>query len=395
MLSIISTVGTTVFGKPGTALSDAAIQFENSSPPKIEQIISGKSFPGQEIYQQALNDLNAQSVTFLRRATAEINAIEGIQAAHGVSSGNEFYFLASQTPRGMLAARILADFCVAHYSASKSEARKIDGLQIKDTHAFRLTGLPYLVKTVYDLLEDAKAKRLIAVINPTGGFKAAIPYLTLVGMLRQTQKVEVSCIHETSTELISLAGLPIALDFESIKEFVPVLEACNAEQADGIDRTSLAKGLGLSRHEPVEDHRLWSLFEQYDNDHYILSGLGSIALAELNARGKKQQVWLSKQAIDAFEKTKPGSIARQNYTTILNRIHDPNNRVDPYRHTYKGSDFPAYKYKGDERLFYYEHPEGYILILELTRHVSDANYSYETEPKQLENYSPYHPWEIT
>ncbi|MHB8625295.1 MAG: hypothetical protein ACYDBJ_01635 [Aggregatilineales bacterium] len=181
MLSIISTVGTTVFGKPGTALSDAAIQFENSSPQKIEQIISSKTFPGQDIYQQALNDLNAQtSVAFLRRSTAEINAIEGIQAAHGINQGNEYYFLASQTPRGMLAARVLADFCQDHYSASKREVRKINGLQVKDTRKFRLTGLPFLVQTVYELLDDAKDKRLIAVINPTGGFKAAIPYLTLV-----------------------------------------------------------------------------------------------------------------------------------------------------------------------------------------------------------------------
>lgn len=392
MLSIISTVGTTVFGRPGTPLNDAVRQFESSAPKGIEKIITSQTFPGTDIYIQARKMLEAQTnVSFLRRSTAELNAIEGIHEANGVSAGNEYYFLASDTASGMLAARVLADFCKEKYSATESKPHRINGLQVKDTRAFRLTGLPYLVQNVYELLDNAKQKHLAAVINPTGGFKAAIPYLTLVGMLRG---VNVSCIHETSEVLISLAQLPIALDLEQIKGIAPVLMECQAEQTDGITREALAKGLGLTRNDLIGEHPLWSLFEQLDSEHYILSGLGSIALAELNARNKKQKVWLSKQAADAFEKSKPGSGARQNYTTILNRIHDPNNRVVPYRHSYKGTDFPAFKYKGDERLFYYEHPEGYILILELTRHVSDKDYSYEIVPSDdLSSYSPYQLWE--
>lgn len=396
MLSIISTVGMTVFGPSQTPLNNAVREFEKSHPRDIERIPNGKPFPGEAIYQQALDDLKAKKGEFLRKTCAEINAIEAIHDVRNVRFGNEYHFLASQTPTGMLASRVLADFCKERYQASVVSVNVIQGLQVQEARAFRLTGLPFLVQTVYRLLDDAKNKRLIAILNPTGGFKATIPYLTLVGMLRQSDGVEVSCIHETSTELITLAGLPIALDLATIQKISSLLERCDAEQLTGIDRTALAEGLGLSRQELIENHPLWSLFEQFDSEHYILSGLGSIALAELRARAKKQPVWLSKQASERLEHDfKPGSEARRNFETILNRIHDPANRVDPYRHTYKGCDFPAYKYKGNERLFYYEHPDGYVLILELAQHTSDSNLSYDRIPGDLRNYLPTKSWERT
>jgi len=398
VLSIISTVGTTVFGRYDSPLAVAVRDLEASKPSDadIVRILNSNTFPGYEIYRQALADLKAKSVEFLRRASAEVNAIEGIQNQHNVPLGNEYYFLASHTASGALAARVLADFCNEHYQASRSEARLIQRLQVTDARGFRLIGLPYLIQTVYGLLEDARQKRLIAVLNPTGGFKAAIPYLTLVGMLRQSQGVEVSCIHETSHELITLAGLPVALDLANIKKIEPLLRACEDAQETGIERDKLANGLGLSRNQLIEEHPLWSLFEQFDSDHYILSGLGSIALAELRARAKDQEVWLSRQAVERLEKDfKPGSEARQNFETILNRIGSPENRVDPYRHTYKGSNFPAYKYKGNERLFYYEHEDGYILILELAQHISDLDWRYDRVPTQLTDYAPYRRWQRT
>jgi hypothetical protein len=256
-----------------------------------------------------------------------------------------------------------------------------------------LEGLPFLIQKVYDLIKKARNDRFTPVINPTGGFKAAIPYLTIIGMI---QKVDVGLIHETSKELITLAGIPITFNIAAIKKIASLLEKCDEKQENGISRSELAQGLGLSRSESVEDHIFWSLFEQFDSDHYILSGLGSIALAELRAQAAEQTVWLSKQAAERLERDfKPGSEARQNFETMLNRIHDPANRVDPYRHTYKGCDFPAYKYKGNERLFYHEHPKGYILILELAQHVSDNNWSYDRVPGKLADYSPQKRWERT
>jgi putative CRISPR-associated protein (TIGR02619 family) len=393
MLSIISTVGLTVFGGYQTPLNSAAREFEQSNPRDIRKIVSDKTFPGEEIYRQALADLQAKSGDFLRKACAEVNAIEGIHATNNVRAGNVYHFLASDTPSGLLAARVLADFCKEHYQATEAKVHLIQGLQVKDERGFRLTGLPSLVQKVYECLNEAKSQHLTAFLNPTGGFKAAISYLTLVGMLRQKDGVKVSCIHETSTQLITLGGLPVALDLAAIGKIAALLEECDAEQESGLSRPRLMQGLGLNRNEMVEDHPFWSLFEQFDSEHYILSGLGSIALAELRSQARLSEVWLTHQALERLNKEfKPGSVARQNFETIFDRLRDPLNRVDPYRHTYKGSSFPAFKYKGNERLFYHENADGSVWVLELAQHVSDSDYSYDRIPAALTDYTPAQRW---
>ncbi|MGQ9908249.1 MAG: hypothetical protein ACUVS2_05360 [Candidatus Flexifilum sp.] len=394
MLSIISTTGTSVFGPRGTPLNTAIQDFKVRESRDLAAIASSRTFPGEEIHKQALADLKAKSGDFLRRACAEINAIEGIHLEHGVKLGNEYHFLASQTAAGVLAARVLADYCREVYQASNASVIIIDGLQVDKAQLFRRTGLPYLIQTVYNLLDEAKRKQLKAILNPTGGFKAAIPYLTLVGMLRRTDKVEVSIIHETSPELITLSGLPIALNISEIKQYRRVLEDCAAEQQKGLEPDKLKQGLGLSENEQIEDHEFWSLFEQFD-DGYILSGLGSIALQELRSRERLSKVWLSKQAYDRLnEEFRQGSRSRENFEIIFRRIADPDYRVPPYRHEYSRSRFPAYKYKGNERLFYHEQKDGSVLILELALHISDNNWSYDRIPENLENYHPSYEWNV-
>ncbi|MFQ3568283.1 MAG: putative CRISPR-associated protein [Aggregatilineales bacterium] len=395
MLAIISTVGTTVFGQPRTPLNEDVRKFRERRPSATElsNILNSKDFEGRAIYEQALAELSVKPVDMLRRSVAELNAIEAIHERHNVRRGNAYYFLASETPDGMLAARVLADFCRERYEASESTATKIDGLQVADPRKFRLTGLPYLVQTVYRFLESAKAKKLTPILNSTGGFKAAIPYLTLVGML---QGVEVSTIHETSDVLITLETLPITLDLEAIREIEDILEELDQAQENGLSYDRLARGLKLGHNQPIEDHPLWSLFEPYD-DNYILSGLGSIALEELRAAKRKiQPVWLSQQAYERLQKDFPeGSEARRHFKEIFDRLKRPDYRKDPWRHEYKGAKFPAYKYKGNERLFFHEHSDGYVLVLELAQHVSDHDQSYDRVPGELSAYDKFWEWQGT
>lgn len=387
MLSIISTVGTSVFGRPGTALADAAREFDVHHS-DFYAIQAKDSFPGYDIYQQALDDLRAKRIDFLRKACAEINGIEGIHQSHGVAQGNEYYFLATYTAPGILAARVLADFCQEKYQATKTRVEIIQGLQVKDPRKFRLTGLPSLVQKVYELLDAAKLSHLIAVLNATGGFKATIPYLTLVGMLRQAQGVEVSCIHEFSDELITLASLPIRLDIEVIKSIQPLLEKCDEGE---IDRGTLLSGLGLGHHDPIETHSLWSLFEHFDGDYYILSGLGSIALAELRARSERMPVYLSKQAADRYAKSVNGSEEQRNFEKILNNIHDAQLRQNNV-HTYpNAANALVYKLgRQKERAFYLEKGD-HILVIELCGKKNESE--YDVEPLPAREYSEFKLWE--
>jgi|GEM_PF-828116 len=397
-LSIISTVGTSVFGRPQTPLNEAMKALKVTDSSEISNVVSRPNFLGDHIYQQALAQLHVQGKDkgFLRAATAEINAIEGIHEAKQVLPvGHEYHFLATSTIAGALAARTLADFCKEHYQAAKSKVHVITGLQIEDDNIFRRVGLPSFVQTVYSLLKEAKENQSMVVLNPTGGYKAAISYLTLVGMLRQSQDVQVCYIHETSKSLITLAGLPVTLDLNSVQPYKAILEQCDKSQDTGLARSIVFEGLGLTANDRLSEHPCWSLFEQYGENHFMLSGLGSIVLAELNELARCQPVWLSKQAAARYDSEyKSGSIARSNFDTIFNRIGDPDNRVPPYFHPYKGSKYPAFKYRGNERLFYKEFENG-VLILELAQHKSDINYSYDRVPDENTDYTPYRAWTRT
>lgn len=363
MLSIISTVGTTVFGKYESPLATKMRELENEnlSHVDIAKIKTGKFESAEPIFEQALADLKAKSGEFLRRATAEINAIEGVHDLNNVRSGNEYWFIASHTASGVLAARVLAAFCAEHYQATHSEVAIIQGLQVKDARAFRLTGLPMLVKKLYELIDSAKAKHFRVVLNPTGGFKAAIPYITLVGMLRQSQGVQVSLIHETSTELITLADLPISLNINAIAQIRALLEQCDAEQNKGVPQDEVVRGLGLTRREMVENHPLWSLFEQFDSNHYILSGLGEIALKELQTSAR-QTVWLSKQAHERF------SASDNNLQAQLTRIFEQMRDTEWVKlnlHATNKDKLKILKPSGAERPLFYYQDDGSLVIADI------------------------------
>lgn len=388
MLSIISTVGTTVFGAYGTPLNTAVKQFEQSQPKDIRRIIDGRSFPGEEIYQQALADLKAKAGSFLRKACAEINAIEGFHTKHGVALGNHYHFLASQTATGILAARVLRDFCLERYQASHADVRLVQGLQVQDERKFRLEGLPFLIQVIYEVINDAQKKRLTVVLNPTGGFKAAIPYITLVGMIRH---VEVGLIHETSEELITLAGLPITLDLDEISTISAVLEECEQEQQEGMRQAKLANDLGLAPNELIESHPLWSLFEQLNSERYILSGLGTIALEELRARMKQPRVFLSKQAAERYDQL--DKVQQEKFNRYFSRLREPGwieqKRHDEFKNP--GGATAIKPGKVDERLFIYELDDGAILVAELAFHL--PNNSYDRVPQHRKDYDVYRLWE--
>jgi putative CRISPR-associated protein (TIGR02619 family) len=382
MLSIISTVGTTVFGGFGTVLSNEVKKLSDSrqwTSADIAKIVSEKAFPGDDIYGQALADLDAkQTPEFLRRACAEINAIEGIHADHNIHRGNSYYFLATDTFQGVLAARVLADFCRECYEVNSAEVLRVEGLQVQDERAFRLLGLPSLIQTIYRILDDTANARMTAILNPTGGFKAAIPYMTLVGMIRG---VKVALIHETSQSLITLAGLPITLDLEKIAQYRELLEIFDSEvaQQDGVGSDQLREALKLSRTDSIEQHPLWSLFERYESNHYILSGIGYIAREELRKRASRKRIYLSKQAAERLD-----SLDRTNQTSFeryFARLHEPG-WIDSHRHDEVHNDGDAVAIKPgnvDERFFIYLEGDS-ILIAELAYHQTNGSYDRTPRP---------------
>ena len=101
------------------------------------------------------------------------------------------------------------------YFGENCEIKEIKGLQIEDKHRFENEGL-------YNFIEFFKTlnkKELI--FNITAGYKAFIPYLTIIG---QIYNIPIKYIFEESDNLISIPQLPIGFDDKIADLYLPYLD---------------------------------------------------------------------------------------------------------------------------------------------------------------------------
>lgn len=116
--------------------------------------------------------------------------------------------LPSDTPEGRFCAEQLAAYYMPLVREVKQETLKALGYA-----GFAEQGLRSLIDTVFKLYRNYRDRSEIVFVA-TGGFKAEIAYLNLIGALLQ---VEVVYIHEQFRELVRLPRLPLTWDLSFIE----------------------------------------------------------------------------------------------------------------------------------------------------------------------------------
>jgi putative CRISPR-associated protein (TIGR02619 family) len=388
---VILTTGTSVFGNAPKGIQDDGRAFGKRKDIDIDAICGDSTFEGQALYEQALNYLHSQSnaIEIIRRASAELNSLSRIldRTHHG---SHQLHFLATDTPDGSLAARIIADFAKAHFRVEVSKVHRVQGLQVEDGHKFQRDGIRNLIGIIYDILNDASPGTYRRVIYPTGGFKSVVPYLTLIGMIEP--EIEISYIYETSSELITLGRLPFKLDIDLLENAYLALK----RGRDLIYENELRELLKIAENEPIEGHPAWALFS-YEEDQGLrlfgTNGLGNIVLRHYEALASKAKVYLSRQANERYKTEKQkGSEAAKRWKQILDNISDRTWR-DQHRHEYKTCKFPAAKLSRTQyRAFYdYDTSLDKVLILEFA---IEVNQDYDRTPTDRKDYDDHRLWEI-
>lgn len=157
------------------------------------------------------NDEHLQS-----KLSAEIHSLARMQ----LQPDDRVVLFASETLDGQACAYALAEYLEQHGHTVDVEVVK--GLQTTDARLFRQTGVVEFIKKTAKYIDDYGVEN--CTLNPTGGFKALVPYAVLLGMIRR-----VSCryIFEFSSQLIELPPLPV--DFarsklQSLKEALELIE---------------------------------------------------------------------------------------------------------------------------------------------------------------------------
>ena len=135
------------------------------------------------------------------KASAETNTLQAI----GVQDSDHLLFLHSDTQEGRFCSERLQ-----HFYADVVKCRAVAGRSLTAlgyAHAsFSQKGLKVLVQEAIKAVNQAREKNLRPVFCATGGFKAEIAFLNLLGALLE---VEVYYIHEQFREIVRLPRLPL------------------------------------------------------------------------------------------------------------------------------------------------------------------------------------------
>ncbi|MEJ5276604.1 MAG: putative CRISPR-associated protein, partial [Thermogemmata sp.] len=136
-------------------------------------------------------------------ASAETNTLRAV----GLTTDDRVCLLHSDTPEGQFCSQRLLAYLRAG-RCREAEERKLNALHYHQG-SFAQRGLRSLVDETIAAIRRARDQLLEPVLCATGGFKAEIAFLNLLGALL---KVEVCYIHEQFREVIRLPRLPLAWD---------------------------------------------------------------------------------------------------------------------------------------------------------------------------------------
>ncbi len=226
MITLVTPVGTSLF----TNYLDKNPNSHNFSS-NYDTI---KNCPAIEwpTYQTEIDDLRTDILTSIQnfevKASAELQSIANIQIE--LDDAITVYLLASDTIASRLAAEILkeqsavlGDKVTVEFN---DEDDVIKGLQVEDPEAFSQEGMTKLIQRINSISGGFVGSHTLAItgnfaINITGGYKATLPYLTI---LAQLERVPLYYNFEDTDTLIQIPQAPLVIDWALIERYSDVLE---------------------------------------------------------------------------------------------------------------------------------------------------------------------------
>lgn len=170
-------------------------------------------------------------------ACAEISSVPKIVEELKKTSLDETDFqvqlIASDTALSCLAAKIISspEVCNTHFknmTVCFDETRDvIKGLLVTEKQSFEEEGLGHLFHYLTEINTGDKTYEDVVVLNISGGYKGAIPYLTIFG---QVYNPELFYMFEGSQDLIEIPRLPVDYDFTLFDEYYEALKLLEGDQ---------------------------------------------------------------------------------------------------------------------------------------------------------------------
>jgi putative CRISPR-associated protein (TIGR02619 family) len=146
------------------------------------------------------------------RAAAEIASIEAIRNG---AIDDEIYLICTET----LASRLVAEVLKLYFGEAVKRIVVVEGLQVKNKERFERKGVIELINELSKIAQNGYYWD-DCFFNITGGYKAAIPILTVIA---QVKKRPIQYIFEESDsnkyQLIGLPQLPLSIDWQVLFKY--------------------------------------------------------------------------------------------------------------------------------------------------------------------------------
>jgi putative CRISPR-associated protein (TIGR02619 family) len=267
--TVVCSVGTSAARKLGVRPNDLANWVNSKGSLELAATEMFESFQDFEPTQES---------NLTRDLSAEIHSLVRI----GISSSDRILLFASETPDGHCCALAVEKYLQHYWPGIEVKTESIPGLQVNNAETFRNQGVVEFVKNVTQVI-DAYGN---VILNPTGGFKALVPYTVLLGMLKG---VKCDYIFERSTSLLELPPLPVEFkrsQFESYKEIF-----------ETIDRDSFISQQEWEDRVPYQERLLLDPLIETSNEGITLSAIGFLFLDAMQ-RPSNLVPFLSRKALD-------------------------------------------------------------------------------------------------
>ena len=245
------------------------------------------------------------------QVSAELNSLYRL----GIQTGDKIVLLSSDNLQGHVCAEMISECLQERFSilSKDIEIKRIEGLQVHNEKILREIGLKNLVKTMLSYLADENYRYSFdIIINPTGGFKGIVPFLTIMGMLYGRKSVY---IFEYSKQLITLPPLPFSFDLNVYNRVRDALRFLEEEIAVPEQQFFFR----IKDYTP-EEHDLFTAFvEPFDESGKIT--ISPLAYCLLQIDSPEQSCFVSDNVIDTLRNV--DSTMREKLIRLIDNIACP------------------------------------------------------------------------
>ncbi|MFO7535393.1 MAG: putative CRISPR-associated protein [Kiritimatiellia bacterium] len=317
------------------------------------------------------------SINEIAEQSAELNSLNHL----GVSESDRVILLATDTADGRCCAEQLRSAILRLWKMPDDQVKieRIEGLQVRDAERLRRIGLPNFIRIVTGHIESRLGEEVI--LNPTGGFKGIVPFLTVLGMIHRLRTVY---IFEFAEQLISLPPLPFTFDLELFKRAEPALRFLEKEIAVA-EQAYFSK---IERFDPTEKELFLSFTEPYD-EYQI--GLSPLAFSLLQLATLKENVFIRLPAREQLNQVSGDS--RLRLERQIESARNPLSR-NALWHSLKGTNLIALKQpRTPERMLGFMHNNAFHITHVFSRH-EDYERAIKTAGDKADYLkSAFAPWE--